>query len=1118
MIQTIFIQLLLANISESQQLKDFKISIDVQNTSLEVVLSALENQTQFTFGYDKRILKTNGVFTIHESNVSLEDVLLKIAQEGRLRFKRINDQILVLKDKKRADQPVIIELAEREISGKVRDGESGEPLPGATVLVQGLDIGTTTDLGGNFRLSIPEDAEFIIISYVGYISQEIEIKGKSHFEVDLNVDALGLQEIIVTGYTIQDKKDLTGAVTPVEMEKIVNFPVAGVENMLQGQVPGVTVVSDNAPGGNSAVRIRGFSTIRNNDPLYIIDGVPTTAGLNLINPADIESLQVLKDASSASIYGSRAANGVVIITTKKGRSGKTQITFDAYGGVQQAQNLPKMLDAQQYGDLLWEANKNDGKIPSSDIYGDGPTAVIPQWLDSEQTVPSDNVDWVDEIFRMAPIQNYNLALSTGNEISRHLLSLGYFDQTGVIKHTRFKRVSARFNTDYNFRERLNIGMNLSASYAWNNRVNNNSALGGTIYNAYRFPSITPVYDVNGEFAGSPLNDIQNPMGYLERNKDNTQKELKIFTNVFADLEIVKGLSFRTNFGIDYSSFNKRHYNPRYREINTQRLESDLNTSNSFRYNWVWSNTLNYLGRFGKHNIDVLAGTESVEFYSEQFSASRVGFPYDEPNFRYLNAGEGNDQKNSGTALQWTLFSYFAKVNYDFDRRYLFSATIRRDGTSKLSNNKWGTFPAFSAGWRISEEEFFGANTISNFKVRFGWGQNGNQDIPPYSTFDSYRSNPYYSNYALDGAQNKVLTGYTQTRNSNPDLKWETSTQTNIGIDFGLLEDRIEITADYFVKNTENLLLERPLPPNIGGTNQTVWDNAGSMENKGIELNFVYRSALSQGFVYDIGLNFASIKNKLTALPEDIEFISIPSSTLHTVNFDQEVSRTTVGQPIASFFGYDAIGIYQTASEIGNEQPGARPGDIKFRDVVNDGVINADDRTFIGSPHPDFTTALTFNASLNNLDLSLFFYGSFGAEIYDLTRYYLDFYNLSAYNKHERTLRAWRPDNTDTDVPRLSLDDPNNNIRPSSYYVKNGDYLRLKNFQIGYTIPDNVLENSRIRFYLQVQNLFTITGYDGLDPEVGLQNYSSNDRNLDIGVDRGVYPSTRTFTIGANLSF
>jgi TonB-linked SusC/RagA family outer membrane protein len=941
--------------------------------------------------------------------------------------------------------------AQSVVTGVVTDKLDQSPLIGVNILIDGTSSGTVTDVDGKFSIEVPENG-ILIISFVGYETQEITVGGRSIIDIAMVEDATSLEELVVTGYTIQDKKDLTGAVAPVEMNRIVSFPVSGVENMLQGQVPGVIVVSDNSPGGSSAVRVRGFSTIRNNDPLYIIDGVPTSAGLNLINPADIESLQVLKDASSSSIYGSRAANGVVIITTKKGKVGKTSISFDAYAGMQNATNLPKMLNAQQYGDLLWEANLNDGKTPSSDVYGDGPTAVIPQWLDADQTIPSDDVDWVNEIFEAASVQNYNLNLSSGNEVSRHYLSLGYFDQQGVIKHTGFKRVSARLNTDYKFWDRLNIGMNLTASYAWNNRVNNNSALGGAIYNAYKFPSIVPVYDSNGEFAGSPLNDIQNPMGSLYRNKDNTQKELKLFTNVFAEFEIVDGLLFRTNFGIDYSSFNRRQYSPRFKEINTQRLQSDLSTSNSYRYNWVWSNTFNYVKQFGKHNIDVLAGMESVQYYNEYFNASRVGFPYDEGNFRYLDAGDGSDQKNSGSASEWALFSYFGKINYDFDRRYLASATVRRDGTSKLSNNNWGTFPAFSAGWRISEEAFFTSNSISNLKLRVGWGQNGNQDIPPYSTFDSYRSNPFYSNYAIDGAQNSVTTGYTQTRNGNPDLKWETSTQTNIGIDFGMFDDRIEITADYFTKKTEDLLLERPLPPNIGGTNQTVWSNAGSMENKGFEFNFIYKSNLQNSFVYDLGLNFASIKNELTELPEDIEFISIPSSTLHSVNFDQEVSRTTVGQPIAAFFGYEVAGIYQTDGEVGAEQPGAKAGDLKFRDVVADGEITADDRTFIGSPHPDFTTTLTFNAAFKNFDLSMLFYGSFGAEIYDLTRYYLDFYSLSAYNKHERTLDAWSPDNTGTDVPRLSLDDPNNNIRPSSYYVKNGDYVRLKTCRLDTAFP------------------------------------------------------------------
>jgi TonB-dependent starch-binding outer membrane protein SusC len=1014
-----------------------------------------------------------------------------------------------------------VQAQEKTLTGSVTDAQ-GNPLPAVNVSVRGTSTGTVTNLEGKFELAIPDDVEKIVISSVGYVTKDVSLNGQTSLQVMLEEDLISLEEVVVTGYGSQKKKDLTGAVSVVDVDEIQRYPLASADQMLRGRISGVNILGDYTPGGGTAVRIRGYSTIRNNDPLYIIDGTPSTTGLNLLNPADIESIQILKDASSASIYGSRAANGVIIVTTKKGKTNVPEVNFHSYVGTQSAYNLPHMLNAQEYGDLLWQAIKNDGGTPSHDVYGNGANAVIPKYIDADQTIPSADVDWVDEIFQNASVQSYTLGLTNGTERSNQAFSVGYFNQDGILKYTGFERLTARLNTDYKLFDRLTIGENITVSHVNSNTVTNNSALGGVIYAAYKFPSISPVNDVNGEFASSATNDIQNPMGILYRNKDNFGKTLNIFGNVFADLEILNGLSVKTNFGLNYDSFNKRNYSPRYEEIFTQRLQSSLSTTSNYGYNWVWSNTLNYEKAFNIHQIHIMGGIEAIENYHEFFNASRVGFPYDEENFRYLDAGESS-QTNSGSASNWSLFSYFTKLNYILDERYLLSFTLRRDGTSKLGDNNWGDFPSFSAGWRVSEESFFTSNTISNLKVRFGWGQNGNQDIPPYSTFSSYISNPYYSNYDLGGSQSSVVNGFTQTRVGNPDLKWETTTQTNIGIDIGLINNRIELIVDYFTKNTGDLLLERPLPPVIGGTNQSEWVNAGSMENSGFEFLLNYRSNPLNEFKYGIGINFSAIQNELTELPSDIEFISIPSSTLHVVNFDQEVSRTAVGEPIASFYGYESLGIFQNQQEIDNhaEQSNAQPGDLKFADINNDDVIDDEDRTFIGSPHPDFTYGINLYFEYKGIDLTMFLNGSQGNKIYDLTRYYGDFFNLSAYNKYSRVTNAWTAENPGSDIPRLSLDDKNNNIRPSSYYVFDGSYLRMQNLQLGYILPTsftNKLTGRKIRVYVQAQNIFTITGYEGLDPEVGLQNYSSANRNLDIGVDRGIYPPSRTFMLGIDLNF
>jgi len=530
--------------------------------------------------------------------------------------------------------------AQQKIEGVVYD-DGEQPLIGAAITAKGSTSGTITDIDGKFSFVLPEKQNQILVSYVGFIPQEISIENRSYLEIRLQVDDLFLDEFIVTGYTSQKRRDVTGAVSTIDIEEIANIPAAGIDGMIQGRAPGVNVVSDNAPGGGVAIRVRGFSTIRNNDPLYVIDGVPTTSGINMINPNDIATFQVLKDAAAASIYGSRAANGVVIITTKRGRTEETKMNFNSYAGIQTAFNLPRMLNAADYGNLLWEATINDGGQPASDIYGSGPEPVIPSWIDQAETIPSGDVDWVSEIFRPALIQSYNLDFSKNTTDANHFLSFNYFDQEGLIKHTGFKRFAARFNSEFKVFDWLTIGENVTAAYTWNTDVTTNAALGSVVYDAYRFPSISPVYDIDGNFAGSATSDTQNPLGRLHRNKDNVRKNLKLFGNVYANLALAEGLELKTNMGINFENNNYRRFNPSFEEIYTQRVLSDLLTTNQYQYEWVWSNTLNYNRSFGQHQLGVLAGIEAISFYQEGFSASRFGFPYDDPNFRYLDAGDGS---------------------------------------------------------------------------------------------------------------------------------------------------------------------------------------------------------------------------------------------------------------------------------------------------------------------------------------------------------------------------------------------------------------------------------------------------------------------------------------------
>ncbi|WP_246124749.1 TonB-dependent receptor [Algibacter pacificus] len=1097
-----------------------KISLNLENVSISEFIDEVENSSEFRFIYKLKDVDLKRLISLKVNNENISSVLKQIFRGTNVTF-NFKDRLVYLVKQKHTKTHLNkknISTQKQTLQGKISD-ENNVPLPGASIVEKGTPNGVTTDFDGLFSISLNSPNSTIIISYVGYETQELLIGNKKQINIQLKPDTSLLSEVLIVGYTAENRKNVTASVASVSPAEINTKPVANVAEMLEGRLPGIQIMSDNSPGGGTSIRVRGFSTINNNDPLVIVDGVPVSNGLDGINPTNIETIQVLKDAASSSIYGSRAANGVVVITTKKGSTtGNFETTLDIYNGLQAAFNLPKTLNAQQYGDLLWQASINDGKIPSSDIYGNNPNnAVIPEFLNAEKTIPSANVNWIKEIMQVAPVQSYNLTMSKGDTKSQQSFGMGYFNQDGIIKNTGYERYTARLNSSYQVTDFLTIGENFTASYKERVSVGTNSALGSIVYNALQFSSIIPAKDINGNFAGNPINDLQNPLGELDRNKDDVNKSIQAIGNIFSSVKL-GDFSAKTSLGIDYQSNNSRNFSPVYDEILAQNNTNSLSTSNSFNYQLIWTNTLNYSKKLGLNSINLLLGQESITYYSEGFGASRQNFLYEDENFRYLNNGTEN-QLNSGDASEWALSSYFTQIRYNFDEKYLFTATVRRDGTSRLANNNYGTFPAFSAGWRIDREDFIDlGDTFSSFLIRASWGQTGNQQLPSYSTVDSYTNNNSNSDYAIGGNQNTVSTGLTQTRVSNPDLKWETTTGTTIGVDLGFWNDKLELSAEYYTKKTDDILIYNIIPLSYGGTNDGQWINDGEMENKGFELNLNYNNQINN-FGYAVGLNFTTYKNELTTL-DNVPFLGIPSSSLHSVNFDQEVSRSAIGQPIGSFYGYKADGLFQTTQEIAayGLQPNAQPGDIKFIDVDKNGTLDDEDRTFIGSPHPDVLLGMNFNFNYKNIDLGLFFNGSFGNDLYNLTKYKTHFFNQAAYNKNADLLNAWTPENANSSIPRLSLDDPNNNIRPSSFYVENGSYLKLNMLQIGYTLNPSFMKDKKLRIYAQSTNVFTMTNYSGMNPQIGLQNYSSDNRNLDIGVDRGIYPPSRTFTLGLNLKF
>ncbi|MDB5262768.1 MAG: TonB-dependent receptor, partial [Adhaeribacter sp.] len=710
------------------------------------------------------------------------------------------------------------------VKGEIRN-ENGEGMPGVTVMLKGSPgTGTTTDATGNFALTLPAGNGTLVVSFIGYETQEVPINNRTTLNIALKPDAKALEEVVVVGYSTQRKKDVTGAIATVDAEELLSVPASNVGQALQGRAAGVTVVNEGRPGGNQTVRIRGFGTINNSDPLYVIDGVPTKQGLNSINPNDIESIQVLKDASSSSIYGSRASNGVVIITTKKGKSGKPKLSFDTYYGIQGAGKIPEMVTPMQAAEIEWALQGNAGLVPGHAQYGKGASPVLPDYTwpsgameGDPRTNPSqyqysptevgatDNpitrankagTDWFREIFQPAPIQNYQLSATGGTDYSRYLFSLNYFDQEGLLIHTGFKRYSIRANTEYDFfNSRLKLGENLQFAYTQNRGTTTNQGQVTPVAMAYRLPGIIPVYDINGNFAGSRasgLGNSYNPMAQLTRAKDDRVINNRIFGNAYAELSILENLTAKTSFGIDYGLNNGYNFTFIQVEASEPGNQNGMSEYAENQLDWTWSNTLNYSRVFGEsHNLSVLVGSEAIDNSFRTISGSRQTFYSLDVDYRYLSAGQANIN-NSGSGSSWALFSLFGRVDYSLKDRYLASVTMRRDGSSRFGgNNRYAVFPAFSLGWTLSEESFLKEVAfLSNLKLRAGWGRTGNQDIGNYASYSTYLTSPANS-YDATGSNSSLVSGFAVSALGNPNLKWESTTSNNVGLDFAFLQNKID---------------------------------------------------------------------------------------------------------------------------------------------------------------------------------------------------------------------------------------------------------------------------------------------------------------------------------------
>lgn len=1034
------------------------------------------------------------------------------------------------------------------VTGKVTSAEEG-PLPGVNILIQGSGTGTVSDVEGNYSLVVPGPDAVLVFSSIGYTTEAVTVGNQTTIDMVLDPDVTSLKEIVVTGYTAQSKRDITGAIASVDTEKLAEMPAASFSQQLQGRVAGVTVGQDNRPGGAPMIRIRGFGTINNNDPLYIIDGVPTKSDIQSINPANVESIQILKDAAAASIYGARAANGVVIVTTKKGKSGTPKISFDARYGIQRASNQLDLLKTQELGELLYIAARNDyidaegtaaGFAFSHGQYGPDPNAAnfIPDYIFPSRSFEGDagvdpslysldpyygitrankeGTDWYDEIFNPAAIQEYNLGISGGNEKARYFVSMNYFNQEGVVRQSGYDRFTIRANTEFSPKDWIRVGETFEVTYSQRVGEGNNTE-GNSVAEIFRTQPIIPLKDINGFYAGTKgasLGNSDTPYSSTERNKNNVQERWRMLGGAYIEADIIKDLTFKSQLGIDYRNYYLSGFSPQNIEGSEPSSNHALAVDYSYNFDWTWYNTLNYSKTFADaHRINVLVGTEAVDGRYRSLGADRVDYFVTDLNYRYLNAGSGGIA-NNGSGNESSLFSIFAKVNYVYNDKYLFDATVRRDGSSRFSeNNRYGVFPAFSAGWRISEEAFMSSATwTTDLKLRAGWGQMGNQEIANYNEFSTYRSSINQSNYDITGSNTSIVAGFDSQYFGNPDGRWESTTTLDIGFDW-LLWNKLTVNFDWYDMTTTDMLYRLNLP-GAGGSADLPYQNVGEMNNTGIDLGINYAGASSTGeFTYDIGFNLSQYKNEIVSLSDNAA-----EGFFGEARREQVYTRNEAGTPFSSFYGYIIDG-FTDGTEAESTFPGYYgygdgKGRFKYRDLDGDNVITDADRTFIGNPHPDFTYGLNFNANYKDFDFAVFLMGSQGNDITNYVSRWTDFWMFQGNRSHRMRYESWTPELGDNATLPIASANDGISTRPSTHFVEDGSYLRLKNLQVGYTVP-NLKGIDRLRVYVQATNLLTITNYSGLDPEVNI-NGDGSDANL--GFDEGYYPTSQQFLIGVNFGF
>ncbi|MFT4032169.1 MAG: TonB-dependent receptor [Siphonobacter sp.] len=1156
---------------KAQDVLNRKISLNIQDQSIKNVLRTVEKKTSAHFVYSSHLIQAERKVSISVSNESLEKVLTQLLQPLNLTYEASGETIILSRNYtptppkttgKTNLQMYNAAIPTVVITGKVTD-ESGVAIPGVSVRLKEIaNLGTSTDAEGKFTLNIPELKGTLVVSSVGFVTQEMPINNQSNFNIILAADTKQLGEVVVVGYGTQKKADLTGAVSVINVDQMAQQPTTNLSNQLQGRASGVTVLGSGQPGEAPQIRIRGINTFGNNTPLYVIDGVPTQ-NINDINTNDIASIQVLKDAGSASIYGSRAANGVVIMTTKRGK-GKVKVSYDGWFGVQvpKSGNVWNILNPQEMANLKWQALSNSGSALVDDQYGSGSTPVLPDYIvptgaseGSDEVDPSlyyvnpnytsttdlasfyrivkankTGTDWYHEIFKPATTQSHNISVSGGGETGSYFFSLNHTDQQGTLINTYMKRYTLRTNSSYNVTDKIRVGENLAVSVVSNPQITNLSE-GNAIGMAFREQPIIPVYDIMGNYAGSygsGLGNAANPVANQQRTSNNKAVTSRIFGNIFAEFDFLKDFSFRTSFGGEYRSLSSHSFTyPQYENAENTTTNSYTEGAETL-YNYTWTNTLNYHHTFNTiHDIKVLLGTEAYYNSDRTVGGTTTDYFSFDPDYTTLSTGSGT-QTNYSTAARDALSSYIGRIDYNLLDKYIISATLRRDGSSKFLTQQFGWFPAVSAGWRISKETFMkNIDWITDLKIRGGYGVMGNQlNVDAANAYTTYGSSRYYSYYGITGADATTTSGLYRTRIGNPDAKWERNINSNIGVDASLFNGKYDVTVDFYRKEIKDLLYNTTLAGTYGlGTVPYV--NIARMRNQGIDLALSGNWDLKKDLKLNATLTFTSYNNKILNLTSGITYFDTDARRFS----GSYIVRNQVGHSMSQFYGYKIVGFWNTQSEIDEADAAAQTssgdasttyqnaagvGRFRYADTNGDGIVSADDKQFLGNPNPKFSYGINLGLTYKNFDFSIFLYGTYGNDIWNNVKWWTDFYgNFQGAKSKTALYDSWTSENHNAKAPIQEVSGYTSTTDvPNSYYVEKGSYLRAKNAQIGYTLPASSLSKigvSRLRVYLQSANLFTITKYSGLDPEV-------TGGTTSFGIDEGTYPNQRQYLIGLNLTF